>query len=188
MAFIKEPKIPKSLNRLLHLIEKKIGARMAPARLLLWSPKAFVSSMILEGLIAHHVGQVTPRMLKLIRMQVSLRINCAFCIDMNSQDFRKHKITETEIHAMQGRLKISQVDSFSYQEKLALYYALSVVRTPISINPRLVNRMTSAFTEKEYSTIVTTIGQVDYWTRLIQGYGIQPAGFLEQCDLEILMK
>lgn len=187
MAYIKEPKIPKSLDRLITAIEQHLGAKMMPARLLLWSPKAFASSMILEGLITHRLGRVTPRMLKLIRMQVSLRITCPFCIDMNSKAFRDYKVTEEEIHAMQGLKKISEVASLSRREKLVLYYIRGLVRTPINIKPNLVTAMTKSFTEKEFAAIVTTIAQVDYWTRIIQGFGIQPAGFLETCDLEMLI-
>ncbi len=113
---------------------------MMPARLLIWTPKAFVSSMILEGLISHGKGKVSARLLKLIRMQVSLRIACPFCIDMNSQKFREFEITEDEIRGMQGLLTIKEVKSFTYGERLALYYARNTVRTPIRINPELVAR------------------------------------------------
>lgn len=186
MAFLKEPKIPKPIELILRIAEKKLGNRMMPARLLLWAPKAFVSSMILEGLVAHKAGRVDPRMLKLIRMQVSLRIACPFCIDMNSSEFRKFGITKEEIRAMQGVVKISEVKSLDNREKMVLYYAQSLVRTPIRIDKGLVNKMKQGFSEKEFATIVTTIAQVDYWTRVIQGFGIRPVGFLETCDLEMI--
>lgn len=188
MAFIKEPNIPRPMEMAITFAESRIGNKMMPARLLLWSPKAFVSSMILEGLITHKKGRVNPRMLKLIRMQVSLRIACPFCIDMNSSKFRDYEISDEEIHAMQGLVKIRDIASFTKRERLVLYYARSIVRTPIKIQPELVNSMTRAFNEKEFAAIVTTIAQVDYWTRVIQGFGIQPAGFLETCDLEMLYR
>ena len=186
MAFLKEPKIPKPIELILRIAEKKLGNRMMPARLLLWAPKAFVSSMILEGLVAHKAGRVDPRMLKLIRMQVSLRIACPFCIDMNSSEFRQFGITKEEIRAMQGVVKISEVKSLDNREKMVLYYAQSLVRTPIRIDKGLVNKMKQGFSEKEFATIVTTIAQVDYWTRVIQGFGIRPVGFLETCDIEMI--
>lgn len=188
MAYIQEPNIPKILDKVITFAETKLGAKMMPARLLLWAPKAFVSSMILEGLITHKQGRVSPRMLKLIRMQVSLKIACPFCIDMNSKAFRDYGVTEQEIKAMQGLVRIADVDSFSSREKLVLYYAKGIVRTPIKVNPDLIDHMTRAFNEKEFAAIVTTVGQVDYWTRIIQGFGIQPAGFLEACDLDIMIK
>jgi uncharacterized protein YciW len=85
---------------------------------------------------------------------------------------------------MQGRSKVKDVVSFNNREKLIIYYAKALTRTPIRMNPKLVERMKSTFGQREYTIIITTIAQVDYWTRVIQGFGIQPAGFLETCDLE----
>lgn len=186
MAVIKEPNIPKPIEWLISFAEEKIGAKMMPARLLLWTPKAFVSSMILEGLIAHKKGKVSPRLLKLIRMQVSLLISCPFCIDMNSGKFRDYQISEEEIQGMQKIIPLKDIESLSYGEKLTLYYIRGIVRTPIKQNPKVVERMTQFFSESEFATIVTTVAQVDYWTRVIQGFGIAPAGFMESCDLDLL--
>lgn len=184
MAYIKAPKIPKLLDRLITFAEKKIGKKMMPARLLLWYPKAFVSSMILEGLVTHRDKVLSKRQLKLIRMQVSLNVACPFCIDMNSAEFKSFDITREEIMALQGKIKVKEVSSFSYEERLVIYYAKSLTRTPIQMKPALVEAMKKTFDERSYAIIVTTIAQVDYWTRVIQGFGIQPAGFLETCDLE----
>ena len=57
-GFIDEPKIFPPLEGVIRLAERRLGGKMLPARLLLWTPKAFVSSMILEGLIAHKRGKV----------------------------------------------------------------------------------------------------------------------------------
>ena len=187
MAYIREPHIPWILEKTIVIAERIMGGKMMPARLLLWSPKAFISSMILEGLVSHKgYGYVNKRMLKLIRMQVSLAIACPFCIDMNSHEFRRFLITENEIRAMQGIVRISAVQSFSSREKLALYYVRNLIQTPIVHHPKLIGRLTKAFSEKEIAMIVTTTGQVAYWTRIIQGFGIQPAGFLSSCDLDFL--
>ena len=186
MTYIKEPKLFKPLELMILAVEKRIGKKMMPARLLLWTPKAFISSMVLEGLIVHKKGAISARMLKLIRMQVSLLIACPFCIDMNSSGFRKFGITEEEIKGMQRVEKLINIKSFSDQERLVLTYIRGLVRTPIKQNPKVIAKMTQVFTEKEFATIVTTVAQVDYWTRVIQGFGISPAGFLESCDLRVL--
>lgn len=184
MAYIEERHLPKAVDGILSLGEKAIGKRMLPARLLLWYPKAFISSMILEGLITHRDKVINRRMLKLIRMQVSLTVACPFCIDMNSKDFRTYGINKEEIEAMQGHRRIKDVSSFSYKEKLVLYYVKGLASTPVSLNPKLVAKMKKVFDEREYTIINTTAAQVDYWTRVIYGFGIQPAGFLDSCDLD----
>lgn len=187
-GFIVEPNIFPPLEWVIEFAESRLGAKMMPARLLLWTPKVFVSSMIMEGLIAHKKGRVNERLLKLIRMQVSLLIACPFCIDMNSNKFRQFDITSDEIKAMQRILKVKDVETFSYREKLTLYFIRGLVRTPIRHHDRLVSEMTRVFSEQEFAVIVTTIAQVDYWTRVIQGFGIQPAGFLDRCDIDMLTR
>ena len=183
MPIIKQPNIPKWIEQIISFAEKKIGHKMLPARLLLWIPKAFMSSMILEGLIAHKQGKVNPRLLKLIRMQVSLLIACPFCIDMNSSKYKQYAITSKEIKGLQGQIALNKISSFNQKERITLYFTRGLVRTPIKQNPKVIKAMTRLFNEKEFATIVTTIAQVAYWTRVIQGFGIPPAGFLEQCIL-----
>ena len=43
----------------------------------------------------------------------------------------------------------------------------------------LVERVKSAFTEREFVILASTAAQVNYWARLIQALGIPPAGFGE---------
>lgn len=184
MAIINQPAIPTIIDKVISFAEDKIGGTMEPARLLLWSPKAFVSSMILEGLVAHKQGRVSPRLLKIIRIQVSLLVSCPFCIDMNSSKFKDYDITDEEIKAMQKLIPLKAIESFTHKEKMTLYFIRGLIRTPIKQNPRVVNEMTKLFNEKELATIITTIAQVDYWTRIIQGFGIKPVGFLDSCNWE----
>lgn len=184
MAIIKQPHIPKFIDKVISFAENRIGGTMEPARLLLWAPKSFISSMILEGLVAHKKGRVSPRLLKLVRIQVSLLVSCPFCIDMNSSKYRNYDITDEEIRAMQKLIPLKEVLSLTHAEKMTLYYIRGIVRTPIKQNPKVVNEMTKLFNEQELATIITTIAQVDYWTRVIQGFGIKPVGFLDSCDWE----
>jgi hypothetical protein len=114
-------------------------------------------------------------------MQVSMRIACPFCIDMNSYEFEKYDITQKEISVLKGEISIKEVSTFSYKEKLIFYYIKGLVRTPIKQNPKVIEKMKQVFTEKEFASITVTVAQVDYWTRVIQGFGIQPAGFMDNC-------
>lgn len=186
MAYIDETNRFVMMRGIIGIAEKAMGGKMMPARLLLWHPRAFISSMILEAMVVHKTKRLSKRLMKLIRMQVSLNIACPFCIDMNSHEFTKYQITYEEISAMQGLVKIKDVQSLTYHEKLVLYYAKYATMTPVAIPKALVDKMLNTFSEKEYTIIVTTVAQVAYWTRVIQGFGIKPAGFLDSCDLERL--
>jgi alkylhydroperoxidase family enzyme len=153
------------------------GRTMLPARILAWYPKAAIGSGIMEALVAHADGPMTPRMLKLIRMTASYAVACPFCVDMNSHEYRLVGITDEEAESLRGDYE--QVTSFSENEKLAIAYTRVISQTPLKFHPELVERVKSVFTEREFVILASTAAQVNYWARLIQALGIPPAGFGE---------
>jgi AhpD family alkylhydroperoxidase len=177
-AFIKQPdRIPFFLKLGILLSEKITGKTMLPARILAWYPKAAIGSGVMEALVAHEDGEMTQRMLKLIRMTASYAAACPFCIDMNSYEHRQHGITDEEAEALHG--DVEHVSTFSEREKLAIAYTRVISQTPLKFHPDLVERVKSAFTEREFVVLASTAAQVNYWARLIQALGIPPAGFGE---------
>ena len=182
--FIGEPKrIPLLLRLGIVIAERVTGKRMLPARLLTWYPKAALSSGVLEALVAHRDAGLSARLLQLIRMRVSFRASCAFCIDMNASEFAAHGISEDELTALQGSDTLEACSSFTERERLALRYVDALTLTPIAIGAELVAAMQREFSERQFVVLATTIAQVNYWTRLIQGLGIPPAGFSAECAL-----
>jgi alkylhydroperoxidase family enzyme len=184
MAYIQEPK---HINRLVKwgilISEKVTGKRMEAARLLAWYPKAAIGAGVLESLVAHEEKGISRRLLKLVRMQVSFSASCAFCIDMNAAGFDREGITDEEIRALQGLVAIEDVLSIQERERVALSYARELTASPIRIGTDTLEDMKRLFTEKQFTILVATIGQVNFWTRAIQGFGIPPAGFSDQCAI-----
>jgi AhpD family alkylhydroperoxidase len=177
-AFIEQPKrIPLILKLGILVSERITGKPMLPARILAWYPKAAIGSGVMEALVAHEDGQMTQRMLKLTRMAASYATACPFCIDMNSHEYRQHGVSDEEAESLRGDFE--QVDTFSEREKLAIAYVRVISQTPLKFHPDLVERVKSAFTEREFVILVSTAAQVNYWARLIQALGIPPAGFGE---------
>ena len=177
-AFIKQPdRIPVFLKLGILISEHITGKTMLPARILAWYPKAAIGSGVMEALVAHEDGQMTQRMLKLIRMTASYAAACPFCIDMNSYEYRDTGITDEEAESLHG--DVERVSTFSKREKLAIAYTRVISQTPLKFHPDLVERVKSAFTEREFVILASTAAQVNYWARLIQGLGIPPAGFGE---------
>ena len=175
-AFIEQPKrIPLLLRFGIWVSEKVTGKVMLPARILAWYPKAALGSGVLEALVAHEDGAMSLRMLKLIRMTASYAAACPFCVDMNSHEYRLVGITDEEAESLRG--DVEQVDTFSEREKLAIAYSRVISQTPLKFHPDLVERVRSAFTEREFVILASTAAQVNYWARLIQALGIPPAGF-----------
>lgn len=181
-AYIQPPKrIPWFLRFPIWIAEHKTGKVMLVARILSWYPKGAFGAGILESLVAHKDKKVTQRILKLIRMQVSFKASCPFCIDMNSSEYAKLNITMQEIQGLQGLLMIEDIDSFTLEEKIAIKYSIALTETPIKISRNLLNDLMNHFTEREIVIIVTTVAQVNFWTRLVQGVGVPPAGFSAAC-------
>ena len=177
-AFIEQPeRIPLLLKIGIWFSDKITGKTMLPARILAWYPKAAIGSGVMEALVAHEDGQMTRRMLKLIRMAASYAVACPFCVDMNSHEYRSVGITDEEAESLRGDFQ--KVSSFTEQEKLAIAYTRLISQTPLKFHPDMVERMKSAFTERELVILASTATQVNYWARLIQALGIPPAGFGE---------
>jgi alkylhydroperoxidase family enzyme len=140
------------------------------ARLLTWYPKAAVGAGVMEALVAHDVGRVDERMLKLVRMTVSSVVDCPFCVGFNGRDWQKH-LTGEELEVVQGRREASDVASFDDAERLAIEYARVLSATPIAVPREMGERLTEHFTEREIVVLATAVAQVGYWARVAQGLG-----------------
>lgn len=184
MPFIEPPaRIPFWIRLLIRIGDRAVGKKLTPPRILAWYPKSLVSSGIFEGLITHHDRQIPQRLLQLIRMQVSFTVSCPFCIDMNAKGFHDHGITDAEIEALQGIRDPETVGTFSDRERTSLEYARAICKTPVGVEPALVEKVKRLFSEREMVIIASTAAQVNYWTRLIQAFGIQPDGFNDHCEI-----
>ncbi len=187
-AYINPPKkIPWFIRLGNRMAKKETGKDLLQGQLLAWFPKAALSSGIMEKFVAHGPKDMPERLLKLVRMTVSFHSNCPFCIDMNYFEFEKYHITEKEIKSISERTHFN-ISSFSTKEKLAIQYALNLTDTPVSMTQDFFYQLKQEFNEREIVILATTIAQVNYWTRLSQGLGIPPAGFLDACKTEIIFK
>ncbi len=182
-AFVSPPKVmPVWLRFGLWFTRRITGKDLLPPRLLAWYPKAAFSSGVMEALVAHQDGDLSARLLKLVRMQASFSAACPFCIDMNSSRFEQYNITQAELAAIQGLQDSADVSSFSERELLAMEYARHISATPLSFPADLMGKIKSKFNEREIIILATTAAQVNYWARLIQALGAPPAGFMEPED------
>ncbi|MGB7595917.1 MAG: hypothetical protein WBL80_10215 [Erysipelotrichaceae bacterium] len=185
-AFISAPmKIPFFLRIGIGISRKVTGKDLLVPKLLAWYPKAAISSGIMESLVAHGDKDLNKRILKLVRVQTSLSVSCPFCIDMNSFGYQADGITEMEMDALAGRISLTEANSFSDKELFVLDYVRHLCATPIVMPKEVSDRLIQNFSEREIVILVTTVAQVNYWARLIQGLGVPPEGFMDQCDLPI---
>ena len=182
-AYVQPPKKLPLFIRLGAFISKKVVKKdlMIP-KILAWYPKTAFSSGILESLVAHDDKEINKRLLKIIRVQVSIMAACPFCIDMNSFEYEEAGLTRDEIDALKNH--DYNYHSFSEQEKVLIEYVHCVTSTPVIISEELVNKLHNHFSERGIVIIASTIAQVNYWARLIRGLGIPVAGFTDVCKIE----
>lgn len=172
-AFIGPPeKMPPWLRLGIWYAEREARQELLPGRLLAWYPPAAISSGLLESLIADGKKDLTPRLLRLVRLQVSLSVSCPFCVSMNSVELSDSLITAEELSALRGRIDVDAVATFSERERLAVRYARLISATPLKFPPEIVEKLTANFAEREIVILATTAAQVNYWARLIQALGI----------------
>lgn len=182
-AYISPPKrMPLLLRFGTWIAERRTGKPMLAARLLAWYPKAAIGAAVMESLVAHQSGKATARLLKLVRLQVSFLASCPFCIDMNSAGYTDFGISDGEIEVLQGRRGLKD-EGLSREEQLALRYARALTATPVAMDSGLLGELLATFSERELVVIASTIAQVNFWTRMIQGLGVPPAGFSGTCSI-----
>lgn len=189
MFELKPPqRIPFYLRIGIWVSEKVTGKKMMPARLLSWSPRSAIGSGFLESLVVHKDTSLSPRFLKLIRLQVSFKVGCPFCIDMNGHDFGLFQITPEEVNQLKEQVYPVEFKTFSKVERVALEYALRLSETPPNLDEDFQNRLKAEFSDREIVILTVTVSQVNYWTRLIQGFNLPPAGFNQNCTLPLTPK
>ena len=77
------------------------------------------------------------------------------------------------------------VPTFSERERLAIVYTRLISQTPLVFPADVVERVKSEFSEREMVILASTAAQVNYWARLIQALGIPPAGYSEECEVQL---
>ncbi|MEO6115893.1 MAG: hypothetical protein ABIP33_05865 [Pseudolysinimonas sp.] len=175
-AYISPPRrIPILLRFGLWISRRATGDDVLAARLLTWYPRSAVGIGVLESLVAHGDGRIDERMLQFVRMAVSFAVECPFCMGFNSRGWEQ-RMTEVELHAVQGVTALDQVPSLTPRERLAIEYARKVSETPLAFTPEFGERLTAVFGEREIVILATTAAQVNLWARTIQALGCPPQG------------
>lgn len=183
-AFIDPPRhIPFYLKLGIWISRLATGRDLLPARLLAWHPKTAISSGIMEALVTHKDKTLDKRILKLVRLRASFSVACPFCIDMNYYDYAQFGISAEELAALQGRIDIAAVRTFSEREIIAMQYAVLISGTPLTFGNDFVDQLKRNFNEREIVILAATAAQVNYWARLLQALGVPSAGFSDHCDI-----
>jgi alkylhydroperoxidase family enzyme len=160
---------------------KKLTGR-APARgtgiepLEIWAhqPKMMSGMGRFQGAVrkGHAVDE---RLKNLVELKGAQMIGCEWCVDLGSQVCRNSGFSDAELLALP---RYRQSDLFTDREKVALDYAVAVMRTPVEVTDELFARMKEHFTDKQMVelTALLTVVNLD---RFNAAFGVGSAGFSE---------
>lgn len=183
LPFVNPPaRMPFPWGWVLGLVERRLGKPLLANRILGWSPRTLAGSGLMEALVVHDDAEVPRRLLKLVRLFVSFRVSCPFCIDLNGHGYTDEGVTSEEVRALADGT-FAHLASVTDQEKAALAYAACLTATPVRIPGAVVTAMNEHFSDKAFTILAATTAQVNFWARMIQGLGVQEAGFCEEATL-----
>jgi 4-carboxymuconolactone decarboxylase len=118
---------------------------------------------------------VDERLKNLVELKGAQLIGCEYCVDLGSQICRNSGFSDDELLAL-PRYRAS--DLFTDREKLALDYAVAVMRTPVEVTDELFAAMKEHFSDEQLVeiTALLTVVNID---RFNAAFGIGSAGFSE---------
>lgn len=118
-------------------------------------------------------NSVDERLKYLIELKGAQMIGCEYCVDLGSQICRNSGLSDEELLAL-PRYRSSHL--FSDREKLALDYAVAVMRTPVEVTDELFDRMREHFSDKQLVEITALLTLVNL-DRFNAAFRIGSAGF-----------
>lgn len=167
------------LRPLIWAAERRLGKRLAIARVLLWSPRVAIAALILELATEAATRKLPRRLAGLVRIKVSMVAECPFCIDLNTLGHDALGISAAEVMAMRDEGEPG-LGSFSERETLLLEWVGAQTRTPLRLGDELADRL-SGIEPKVLVAVASLSAKVNYWARLMQGLGVPTPGFQDSC-------
>ena len=116
---------------------------------------------------------VDERLKNLVELKGAQMIGCEFCVDLGSQICRNSGFSDDELLALP---RYRDSDLFTEREKLALDYAVGVMRTPVEVTDELFERLKEHFSDEQLVEITALLTVVNL-DRFNAAFGIGPAGF-----------
>jgi alkylhydroperoxidase family enzyme len=116
---------------------------------------------------------VDQRISHLIELKGSQMIGCEYCVDLGSQICRNSGFSDEELLALP---RYRQSDLFTEREKLALDYAVAVMRTPVAVTDELFARMKEHFSDEQLVEMTALLAAVNL-NRFNAAFGVGAAGF-----------
>jgi AhpD family alkylhydroperoxidase len=154
--------------------EPQSGSGIEPMEIWAYQPKMMMGmGRFNQSVRKGH--SVDERLKNLIELKGAQMIGCEFCVDLGSQICRNSGLSDEELLGLPNyRSSIL----FTDREKVALDYAVAVMRTPVEVTDELFARMREHFSEKQLVEITAHLTLVNL-DRFNAAFGVGSAGFSE---------
>jgi AhpD family alkylhydroperoxidase len=152
--------------------EPQTGSGMEPMEIWAYQPKMMIGMGKFNQAVRKGKS-VDERLKNLVELKGAQMIGCEYCVDLGSQICRNSGLSDDELLAL---ARYGQSDLFTDREKLALDYAVAVMRTPVEVTDELFARIKEHFSDEQLVeiTALLTLVNVD---RFNAAFGIGSAGF-----------
>ncbi len=152
--------------------EPQTGSGLEPMEVWAYQPKMMMGMGKFNQAVRKG-RSVDERLKNLVELKGAQMIGCEFCVDLGSQICRNRGLSDEELLALP---RYPESDLFSEREKLALDYAVAVMRTPVEVTDELFAGMNEHFSHQQLVeiTALLTVVNID---RFNAAFGIGSAGF-----------
>jgi 4-carboxymuconolactone decarboxylase len=154
--------------------EAQIGSGIEPFQIWAYQPRMMMGMGRFNRAVRKG-RTVDERIKNLTELKGAQMIGCEFCVDLGSQICRHAGLSDEELMALPNYRSSAL---FTEREKLALDYAVGVMRTPVDVSDALFARMREHFTEAQLVELTAHLTLVNL-DRFNAAFGIGSAGFSE---------
>jgi AhpD family alkylhydroperoxidase len=154
--------------------EPQLGTGIEPMEIWAHQPKLMIGMSRFNQAV-RKCKSVDERTKNLIELKGAQMIGCEFCVDLGSQICRNSGFSDEELLALP---RYGQSDLFTEREKLALDYAVGVMRTPVEVTDELFVRMKEHFSDQQLVELTALLTLVNL-DRFNAAFRIGSAGFSE---------
>jgi len=154
--------------------EPQTGSGLEPMEIWAHQPK-MMSGMGRFNQAIRKGKTVEVRLKNLVELKGAQMIGCEFCVDLGSQICRHSGLSDDELLALSD---YRQSDLFTEREKLALDYAVGVMRTPVEVTDELFAQLKERFSNEQLVEITALLTVVNL-DRFNAAFRIGSAGFSE---------